>query len=103
MARLRRGKTRIKDIAPRQCTETGYPGYPYFKKPAGWKPAQEIRLEKLIAKYRAERQQGKAWGLMDVIFIFYRNNMTLSETATILATDESDISFCLDEIRQNAR
>lgn len=103
MARLRRSKTRIKDIAPRQCTETGYPGYPYFSKPDGWKPAQEIRLDKLIAKYRKQRQQGKRWGLMDVIDVFWRNNMTLSETATILACTEREVEFAIDEIRQNAR
>ena len=103
MARLRRAKTRIKDIAPRQDRETGYPGYPYFKKPDGWKPAQEIRLEKLIAKYKAKRQQGKQWGLMDVLDVFWRNNMTLSETATILACTESDVQFAIDEIRNNAR
>lgn len=103
MARLRRSKRRIKDIAPRQCKETGYPGYPYFKKPDGWKPAQEVRLEKLIAHYRAKRQSGKDWSNFDVLDVYFRNNMTLSETATILAITESEVETAIETIRQDAR
>lgn len=102
MARLKRSRQRIKDIAPRQ-SETDYPGYPYFSKPDGWKPAQQVRLEKLKAEYAEQYRQGKGWKLMDVIYIYFRNNMTLAETAEILDETTETIRFALDEIRQNAR
>lgn len=100
MARFRRSK---QIIPPRQCAETGYPGYPYFKKPTGWKPAQEIRLEMLIKKYKAKRQSGKPFSAFDVLDVYWRNNMTISETATILATDERTIEDAIETIRNDAR
>lgn len=102
MARLKRSRKHIKDIAPRQ-SETNYPGNPYFSKPDGWKPAQQIRLEKLKAEYAQRYAQGKGWSLMDVIYVYYRNNMTRHETAEILDETAETIGFALDEIRQNAR
>ena len=88
---------------PRECRETGWTGYPYFKKPANWKPAQEIRLEKLIIHYRKKRQSGKSWSNFDVIDVYFRKNMTISETATILAMTESEVENAIETIRNNAR
>lgn len=96
MARL---TTRKRKRAPRK---TYWPGYPYFAKPDGWKPPQQIRLEKLKAEYKARRMQGKGWGNMDVIYIYHRNNMTVSETAEILDTDTDTIGYLLDDIRNDA-
>lgn len=102
MARLRRRKKRIKDTAPRKCADTGYPGYPYFEKPENWKPPQVVRFEKLQAKYATLREKGIDWNNLDVISVFYRNNMTLAETAAILCESSETIQFALDCIKQDA-
>ena len=102
MARLKRSRQRIKDIAPRKG-DNDYPGYPYFDKPKGWKPPQVVRFEKLKAEYAERYAQGKGWKLMDVIYIYYRNNMTIDETALILDEDRETIIHAIDEIKQNAR
>lgn len=96
MARL---TTRKRKRAPRK---TYWPGYPYFAKPDGWKPPQQIRLEKLKAEYHKRRVQGKGWGNMDVIYIYFRNNMTAQETAEILDTTAEVIRYAVDEIRNDA-
>lgn len=99
MARPRR-KQRIKDVKPR---ETYWDGYPYFRKPPGWKPPQAVRFDRLKAEYAKRYSEGKGWNLMDIIKIFWRENMTVSETALILDETEETIKFAIDEVRDKAR
>ncbi|MCG9133847.1 hypothetical protein J5I95_19435 [Candidatus Poribacteria bacterium] len=99
MARLKRARERVKVIAPRT---RHYPGFPYFPKPDGWKPPQQIRLEILTAKYRKKYAEGKGWSNADLIYVYHRNNMTIEETAAILDETAETIRQALDTIRQNA-